>query len=101
MNGLKRLNRGADPCVLLMNDEDARDRGVENGTKVELTTQTGSIGVTVEPTPDLMRGVVCLPHGFARANYNEIIGDDVDTLTGNAALNGVPVVVKLPLSSRA
>ncbi len=101
MNDLKRLNRGADPCVLLMNDEDARDRGVKNGAKVELTTQTGSIGVTVEPTPDLMRGVVCLPHGFARANYNEIIGDDVDALTGNAALNGVPVVVKLPLSSRA
>ena len=65
MNDLKRLNRGADPCVLLMNDEDARDRNVKSGAKVELTTQTGSIGVTVEPTPDLMRGVVCLPHGFA------------------------------------
>jgi anaerobic selenocysteine-containing dehydrogenase len=93
MNDLKRLNRGADPCVLLMNDEDARDRGVESGAKIELTTQTGSISVKVEPTPDLMRGVVCLPHGFARANYNEIIGDDVDALTGNAALNGVPVRV--------
>jgi len=93
MNDLKRLNRGADPCVLLMNDEDARDRGVESGAKVALTTQTGSISVIVEPTPDVMRGVVCLPHGFARANYNEIIGDDVDALTGNAALNGVPVRV--------
>jgi anaerobic selenocysteine-containing dehydrogenase len=93
MNDLKRLNRGADACVLLMNDEDARARGVESGAKVELTTQTGSIGVAIEPTPDLMRGVVCLPHGFARANYNEIIGDDVDALTGNAALNGVPVRV--------
>jgi anaerobic selenocysteine-containing dehydrogenase len=91
MNDLKRLNRGADPCLLLMNDEDARARGVESGAKVELTTQTGSIAVAIEPTPDLMRGVVCLPHGFARANYNEIIGDDVDALTGNAALNGVPV----------
>ena len=100
MNDLKRLNRGADPCVLLMNDEDARDRGVESGAKVDLTTQTGSIGVTVEPTPDLMRGVVCLPHGFARANYNEIIGDDVDALTGNAALNGVPVRVNACIDSR-
>lgn len=94
MNGMKRLNRGADPCVLLMNEEDARDRGVESGTKVELSTHTGRIEVLAEVTPDLMRGVVSLPHGFARANYNEIIGDDVDELTGNAVLNGMPVYLK-------
>jgi len=94
MHGVARLNRGADPCVLLINEDDARDRGVESGAKIELTTQTGSINVTAETTPDLMRGVVCLPHGFARANYNAIVGgEDVDALTGNAALNGVPVRV--------
>jgi anaerobic selenocysteine-containing dehydrogenase len=93
MKDVKRLNRGADPCVLLMNDEDARDRGLESGANVQLSTQSGSIDVAVEATPDLMRGVVSLPHGFARASYNSVIGDDMDALTGNAAVNGVPVRV--------
>jgi hypothetical protein len=68
----------------------------------------GSVEVDVAATDDLMPGVVSLPHGYGHAREGvlmgrsrEVPGVSVNDLTdpelldvsGNAALNGVPVAV--------
>jgi anaerobic selenocysteine-containing dehydrogenase len=93
MNDVERLNRGPDPCIALFNDRDAAELGVEKDTAVELTTAAGTLVVRAEPTAAMMRGVISLPHGFARASLNDLTDGQTDSSTGNAALNGVPVSV--------
>ena len=64
-------------------------------------------------TDRVMRGTVCLPHGFGQAqdgvrlavasklpgvSYNDVSDEAaVDPLSGNAALNALPVCVSKPL----
>ncbi|MHB8461259.1 MAG: molybdopterin dinucleotide binding domain-containing protein, partial [Vulcanimicrobiaceae bacterium] len=107
MHNTPRLMRGADRCTVLMNPDDAADRKLDEGELVEIATDYGCITVPLEISSDMMPGVVCLPHGFGHdrddvqlsvatekpgASYNDLTGgDDVDALTGNAALNGVRV----------
>ena len=67
-----------------------------------------SVEVEVSASDDLMRGVVSLPHGYGHAREGvlmsrsrEVPGVSINDLTdpelldvsGNAALNGVPVAV--------
>jgi hypothetical protein len=44
-----------------------------------------------------MPGVVSLPHGWSHTRINDLTDDAfLDALSGNAALNGVPVTVGPP-----
>ena len=69
---------------------------------------SGRVRVEVAATEDMMRGVVSLPHGYGHqvdgtrmANAAKVAGVSINDLTdpalldvsGNAALNGVPVTV--------
>ena len=67
----------------------------------------GSIVIAAEVTDELMAGVVSIPHGFghgrkgvkqqiaqahAGVSVNDLTDDTlIDQLSGNAAVNGVPV----------
>jgi anaerobic selenocysteine-containing dehydrogenase len=93
MNGVARLNRGADRCTLLIHPDDATALGVASGEPVRVSSSSGHITVAAELTPDMMRGVVSLPHGYARANINELTGGAIDAATGNAAFSGIPVAL--------
>ena len=82
---------------------------IHKDDKVTLTGRTGSITAPLEVTDTIMPGVVSLPHGWghdrdgvrlatARAHPGVSANDVtdaglVDALSGNAAVNGVPVEV--------
>jgi anaerobic selenocysteine-containing dehydrogenase len=111
MHNAPRLMRGPDRCTLMLNEVDARSRGVATGDPVEVRSAVGAITVPAEVTDELMPGVVSLPHGFGHAragvgqslaaskpgaSFNDLSDPRIlDDLTGNAVLNGVPVEVRL------
>ncbi len=104
-----RLTRGRPRHRLLMNPEDLSERGISDGALVDVTSRVGTVRVEVAATDDLMRGVVSLPHGYGHQvdgtrmrNASKVAGVSINDLTdptlldlsGNAALNGVPVTVE-------
>ncbi|NPC43482.1 molybdopterin-dependent oxidoreductase [Nocardioides sp. zg-1230] len=108
MHNSERLTRGRPRHQLLMNPGDLVQRAIEDGSRVRVTSRVGSVEVEVAASDDLMPGVVSLPHGYGHAadgvlmsRSREVPGVSVNDLTdpelldvsGNAALNGVPVAV--------
>ena len=109
MHNSLRLVKGPPGCVLLMHPADAAVRGLKKGESVRVESRVGSVEVPVDVTGDVMPGVVSLPHGWghmrdgaalsvaaahAGASLNDLTDEQsVDALSGNAALNGVPVTV--------
>lgn len=109
MHNFHRLVKGKDRCTLMMHPIDMDERGIEDGAHVKINSRVGSLDVAVESSEELMPGVVSLPHGFghnrsgvrmAKASQrpgvscNDITDEDfLDALSGNAAVNGVPVTV--------
>jgi anaerobic selenocysteine-containing dehydrogenase len=109
MHNSHRLVKGKPRCTLLVHPTDASARGLRDGDTVRVTSRAGSIAVPVEISDEVMRGVVSLPHGWgharpgvkltiarehAGASANDLTDDQViDTLSGNAVYNGVPVEV--------
>jgi anaerobic selenocysteine-containing dehydrogenase len=108
MHNSERLTRGRPRHQLLMNPADLADRDIADGSRVRVTSRVGSVEVDVAASDDLMPGVVSLPHGYGHARdgvrmerSREVPGVSVNDLTdpelldvsGNAALNGVPVDV--------
>jgi anaerobic selenocysteine-containing dehydrogenase len=81
--------------------------GLSDGDSALLRSRSGEIRVDVEACEDLMPGVVSLPHGFghdragirlgiasthAGVSCNDVTDElFLDDLSGNAAVNGVPV----------
>lgn len=113
MHNYPRLMKGRDRCTLLVHPADAAARGIADGARVVLASRTGSVEVPAEVSDGVMRGVVSLPHGFghtrpgtrvpvaeahAGASANDVTDETrVDALSGNAAVNGVPVRVSLAM----
>ena len=74
-----------------------------------VTSEAGTIEVPVEVSDEMMPGVVCLPHGWGHdkqgtrlsvardhpgVNNNLLAPPEfVDVISGNAAVNGIPVEV--------
>lgn len=110
MHNAERLVKGRDRCTLRMHPDDARDRGLENGSRVRVKSRAGELDAPLETSDEMMRGVVSLPHGFGHGrpdtrlsiarehpgvSANDVTDDAlVDTLCGAGALNGVPVRVE-------
>jgi anaerobic selenocysteine-containing dehydrogenase len=103
------LVKGKDRCTLIVNPGDAARIGLVDGGRARVTSEVGSIEAPVEVSDEMMQGVVCLPHGWghdaegtrlsiarehAGVNNNLLApGEFVDVLSGNAAVNGIPVEV--------
>lgn len=114
MHNAPRLMRGATRCTLEMHPDDAERCGVRHGERASLGSTVGTVEVPVYVTPDIMPGVVCLPHGFGHgragaqlsvagahpgASVNDVIDPTrVDRVSGTSALSGQPVWVR-PLAS--
>ncbi|HYW11132.1 MAG TPA: molybdopterin oxidoreductase family protein [Longimicrobium sp.] len=110
MHNVPRLMKGRDRCTLLLHPTDAAARGIAPGGWVRVGSRAGSVEVPAELSDEVMPGVVSLPHGFGHgragigtrvaaahpgASANDVTDElRVDALTGNAALNGVPVRVE-------
>jgi anaerobic selenocysteine-containing dehydrogenase len=109
MHNAPRLMRGPDRCTLLMHPDDAAARGLATGMWVEVASRTGRVRVPLVVSDEIKPGVVSLPHGWGHhrpgtrqataaahpgASANDLTDDErIDTLSGNAALSGVPVTV--------
>lgn len=105
-----RLVKGPARHQLLMNPQDLAARGLANGVPVRVRSRSGEIVVEVEASDEVMPGVVSLPHGWGHgregvrmgvaqahpgASNNDLTDETyLDQLSGNAALNGVPVTVE-------
>ena len=101
--------KGKPRCQLLMHPDDLGRYGFAEGQRVRVTSRVGSLDVEVAGTDEIMPGVVSLPHGWGHGRDGVALGvaqahagvsandltDDafVDAVSGNAALNGLPVAV--------
>ena len=110
MHNSPRLVKGPSRCTLLVHPDDAASRGLVTGALAELGSEAGAVTIAVEVTEAMRPGVVSLPHGWghhrdgarlsvarehAGASANDVTSDlHLDTLSGNAAFNGLPVTVR-------
>ncbi|MEL1089814.1 molybdopterin oxidoreductase family protein [Pseudomonas sp. OB66] len=109
MHNFHRLVKGKPRHQLLMHPDDLASRGLADGQRVRVSSRVGQIEVEVLASLDMMKGVVSLPHGWGHArpgvqmaiasgqpgsSANDLTDEcQLDELSGNAALNGVPVTV--------
>jgi anaerobic selenocysteine-containing dehydrogenase len=109
MHNVEVLVKGRARCTLQVHPDDAVRRGLADGGSARVTSRVGSVVAPVEITDTVMPGVVSLPHGWghdvpgtrmavaaghAGVNTNVLTDEcEVDPLSGNAVLNGIPVDV--------
>jgi anaerobic selenocysteine-containing dehydrogenase len=83
---------------------------------VRVTSRVGAVEIAAEITDEIMPGVISIPHGWghnrqgtgwkiaeqhAGVSVNDLTDElFIDELSGNAALNGVPVTL-VPISAKA
>ena len=107
MHNHRRLVKGPGRCNLLMHPEDVAKEGWKAGMTVTIKSRVGSISAELMPSTEVMPGVISLPHGYghglngtrseianthAGVSCNDITDEQfLDELSGNAAVNGVPV----------
>ncbi len=110
-----RLVKGKPRCTLMLHPDTAEAHNIVNGQEVKVTSRVGSVTIIAEVTDELMPGVVSIPHGFghgrkgvkqkiaqahAGVSVNDLTDDTlIDELSGNAAVNGVPVTLQAVDSS--
>jgi anaerobic selenocysteine-containing dehydrogenase len=110
MHNSPRLVKGPDRCTLFLHPQDAADRHLATGDLASLTSEAGSVLVPVEVADTMRPGVVSLPHGWghdrhatrlrvasahAGVSVNDLTSEwHLDTLSGNAAFNGLAVRVE-------
>jgi anaerobic selenocysteine-containing dehydrogenase len=105
------LARGRNRCTLLINGEDARRLGIEDGKRARVRSGVGEVVVEAAVRDEMRPGVVSLPHGFGHgipgtrmavanrkqpgANSNQLADERlVDALSGTSVLSGIPVEVE-------
>jgi anaerobic selenocysteine-containing dehydrogenase len=105
-----RLIKGPPRCTLMMHPDDARARNLGTGSRAVVSSRVGTVELEVEVTDDIMPGVISIPHGFghdrpgvklsvagahAGVSVNDLTDERrFDAVSGNAAVNGVPVEVR-------
>ena len=109
LHNSRRLIKGPRRDRLMIHPDDAVRIGIAADAAVEVRSRVGKLVTVAEITEEVMPGVVSLPHGWGHnvdgvrlqtareaggVNTNVLTDDArLDGLTGNAALNGVPVSV--------
>ena len=109
MHNVHALAKGRDRCTLLVHPTDAKRLGLVDGARARIQSRVGAIEAPVVVSEEMMPGVVSLPHGFghdaegaqmrvarqhAGVNSNLLTDEiQVDALSGNGVLNGIPVEV--------
>ncbi|HET9259111.1 MAG TPA: molybdopterin dinucleotide binding domain-containing protein, partial [Acidimicrobiia bacterium] len=108
MHNVDVLVKGRERCTLQVNPGDAERIGVVSGQNAKVSSAVGTVVATVDVTDTVMAGVVSLPHGWGHdmkgtelgvastrpgVNSNILSTGEMDPLSGNAILNGIPVEV--------
>lgn len=109
MHNVEKLVKGPPRCALEIHPDDAAARGIADGDMAKLATEIGAIELPAKITDDVMRGVVCVPHGYghgregvrmrvasahAGVSVNDVMDhEQLDPLSGVAVLTGQSVTV--------
>lgn len=108
MHNYPRLVKGKPRHQLLMHPADMAARQLHDGQRVRVRARVGAVEVEVLGSDEMMPGVVSLPHGWGHARVgvqlavaaqqpgvssNDLTDEQALDVSGNAALNGVPVQV--------
>ncbi|MGZ4726243.1 MAG: molybdopterin oxidoreductase family protein [Acidimicrobiales bacterium] len=109
MHNVDVLVKGKERCTLQVHPDDAANLGLVDGGQAEVASRVGKLVAPVEVTEAIRPGVVSLPHGWGHSsagarmdvaaahpgvNSNILTDEDqIDPLSGNAVLNGIPVTV--------
>ena len=64
MHNSERLVKGKSRCTMLIHPEDAAERALEQGQRVVVKSNAGSIEIPIEISEEMMPGVVSIPHGW-------------------------------------
>jgi anaerobic selenocysteine-containing dehydrogenase len=115
MHNLHVLTKGKERWMLHMHPDDAACLGMVDGEMASVASRAGSVEIPIEITDAIMPGVVSIPHGWghslpgtrmhiatehAGVNTNMLTDEEeVDPLSGNAVLNGIPVTVQKAFTS--
>ena len=107
MHNLEPLVRGPRRYAMHVHPDDAARFGLVDGGTARVRSRAGEIEAPVEVTDAVMPGVVSIPHGWghgaagarlpvaakhAGVNVNALTDElDIEPISGNAVLNGVPV----------
>ncbi|QIS17083.1 molybdopterin-dependent oxidoreductase [Nocardia terpenica] len=105
MHNVSTLVGGSNTCTLHIHPDDVARLGL--GDHAVVKSAAGALTVPLEPTEEIMPGVVSLPHGWghtdspqsvarAHAGVNaNVLTDDsrIDGPSGTAVFNGVPVTL--------
>ena len=110
MHNSHRLVKGKSRCTAMLHPDDAARIGLNGSGRVRVSSRVGQVEIEAEVNADIMPGVVSIPHGWghhragtgwrtaeahAGVSVNDLTDErDVDRLSGNAVLNGVPVRVE-------
>lgn len=110
MHNSHRLVKGKPRWQCLMHPNDMAAHGLTDGAQIVIQSRVGEVTTMVEGSDEMMPGVVSIPHGWGHQregvqldiatqqqgiSANDLTDDAFfDQLSGNAALNGVPVSVR-------
>ena len=113
MHNSLRMVKGKNRCTVMIHPEHAKRLQVEDGMMVEVRSRVNQVSLPAQITDEVMDGVVSIPHGWghdkpnmelsiasshAGVSVNDLTDEHLlDELSGNAAVNGVPVEI-IPLS---
>ncbi len=109
MHNVHVLTKGRNRCTLQVHPDDADRLGLRDGSPATVQSRVGEVSIDVEVTDGIRPGVVSIPHGFGQnlpgvqlrvaqeyrgVNTNLLTDEQFfDPVSGNIALNGVPVTV--------
>jgi anaerobic selenocysteine-containing dehydrogenase len=107
LHNSRRLVKGKNRCLALIHPQDAESRQLIDGDMARVSSRVGSIRIPVAISDEMKPGVISIPHGWghdvdginlgvaqAHAGVNTNLLTDhqfLDSVSGNAALNGIPV----------
>jgi anaerobic selenocysteine-containing dehydrogenase len=110
MHNIRVLTKGRNRCTLQVHPDDADRLGLADGAPARVRSRVGEVAIDVEITDGIRPGVVSIPHGFGqnlpgvqlrvaqeyRGVNTNVLTDDAlfDPVSGNIALNGVPVTIE-------
>ncbi len=88
--------RQPDGNTALLHPDDAAERGITDGSTVEVSSGSGAVEVTVSLTDDVARGVVVVPHGWGHATTGPrraraLAGANINTVVPGGAAQMDPV----------
>ncbi|MFK7933921.1 MAG: molybdopterin oxidoreductase family protein [Saprospiraceae bacterium] len=114
MHNSPLMVKGRNRCTAYLHPEDAKRLQISDNQVITVSSRVGSINIAAEVTPDIMPGVISIPHGWghgrkgvkldvatahAGVSCNDLTDEFViDELTGNAGVNGVGVNITIPHS---